>query len=74
MQRVKRFAGCISNKGYEASSILLRKVYAVIPDEPAGQDDFLRIVDESGEDHLYHQGHFFFVELPEEVKRVLAAA
>ncbi len=54
--------------------MIIRKIYAVIPDVPAEHDDFLRIVDESGEDYLCHTSHFIFVELPEEVERALAAA
>jgi len=33
----------------------------------------VRIVDESGEDYLYHKSHFLFVEFPRSVtKRILA--
>ncbi len=66
----KRFALCIDNKGYEAS-LIPRKIYEVIPDEQAEHDDFVRVIDESGEDYLYHKNHFVFVELPKEVVRVL---
>lgn len=69
----RRYVLCIDNKGYEAS-LIPRKIYEVLPDERAEQDDFLRVIDESGEDYLYHKSHFVFVELPEEVERVLAAA
>ncbi len=34
------------------------KIYEVIPDEKAEQDDFVRVIDESGEDYLFHQSHF----------------
>ncbi|MBI5715375.1 MAG: hypothetical protein HZC38_18410 [Chloroflexi bacterium] len=69
----KRFVLCIDNKDYEAS-LIPRKIYEVIPDDQAEQDDFVRVIDESGEDYLYHKNHFMFVELPEEVERVLVAA
>ena len=69
----KRFVLCIDNKDYEAS-LIPRKIYEVIPDDQAEQDDFVRVIDESGEDYLYHKNHFVFVELPEEVERVLVAA
>ena len=68
----KRFVLCIDNRGYEAS-LIPRKIYEVIPDDQAEQDDFVRVIDESGEDYLYHKNHFVFVELPEEVERVLVA-
>ena len=73
MSTRKRFAVCVDNKEYEAS-LIPRKIYEIIPDEQAAQDDFVRIIDESGEDYLYHVSHFVFIELPEEVERVLAAA
>ena len=69
----KRFAVCVDNKGYEAS-LIPRKIYEIVPDERAEQDDFVRIIDESGEDYLYHVSHFAFLELPEEVERALVAA
>ena len=57
----KRFAICIDNSDYEVS-LIPRKIYKVIPDEQAEQDDFIRITDESGEDYLYHVSHFVLVE------------
>ena len=67
------FAVCIDNTDYEAS-LILRKIYEVIPDEAAAKDDLIRIVDESGEDYLYHIDHFVLVEFPAEVGKILAAA
>ena len=69
----KKFAVCIDNAGYQAS-LIPRKIYEIIPDNQAEQDDFVRVVDESGEDYLYHVSHFAFIELPKEVERVLVAA
>lgn len=69
----KHFVLCIDNSGYEAS-LITRKVYEVIPDERAKKDDFIRIIDESGEDYLYHISHFVFIELPVEIEQMLVAA
>jgi hypothetical protein len=69
----KRFVVCIDNKEYEAS-LIPRKIYEIIPDKQAQLDDFIRIVDESGEDYLYHVKHFVFIDLPKDVERVLVAA
>ena len=66
----RRFAICVDNSDYEAS-LVLRKIYEIIPDEAAAGDDLLRIVDESGEDYLYHQSHFIVVEFPIEVEHAL---
>ena len=71
--KANKYAICINNKDYEAS-IIPRKIYEVIPDERAEKDDFIRIIDESGEDYLYHNSHFVFLELPLEVERALVTA
>jgi hypothetical protein len=68
-----KFVLCIDNTGNE-SSLITRKIYEIIPDPKAERDDFVRLVDESGEDYLHHKSHFVFIELPKEVERVLLAA
>ena len=73
MSTKKKYALCINNKNYEAS-LIPRKIYEIIPDERAEKDDFVRIIDESGEDYLYHTSHFVFIQLPLEVEKALVAA
>ena len=68
----RHFAICVDNADYEAS-LVLRKIYEIIPDEAAARDDLLRIVDESGEDYLYHRSQFVVVEFPVEVEHALLA-
>jgi len=68
----KRFAICIDNTDY-AASLIVKKIYEVLPDEEAAKDDFIRIIDESSEDYLYHVSHFILVELPLEVEQALIA-
>ena len=68
----KRFAICIDNTDY-AASLIVKKIYEVLPDEEAAKDDFFRIIDESGEDYLYHCSHFILIELPLEVEQALIA-
>lgn len=71
-QTTKSFALCIDNTDYEAS-LIPAKVYRVVPDPRAAKDDLVRIVDESGEDYLYHKSHFVFVDLsPVAKKHILA--
>jgi len=70
----KPFALCIVNTDYEAS-LIPGKVYRILADPRAAKDDLVRIVDESGEDYLYHRDHFVFVDFPKAVKkRILALA
>ena len=71
-QPAKQFALCLENEGNEAS-LILGKVYRILPDARAAKDDFVRIVDESGEDYLFHKSLFAFVDFPQAVrKRILA--
>ena len=68
----KPFALCVDNAEYEVS-LVLGKVYRVLPDARAARDDFIRLVDETGEDYLYHKSHFVFVDFPRAIaKRILA--
>lgn len=70
--RTKPFALCVDNTGYRAS-LVPGKVYRILPDPRAANDDSVRIVDESGEDYLYHKSHFVFVDFPPAVKKKLLA-
>lgn len=64
----KQFAVCIDNRDYEAS-LILRKLYPIIPDARAAKDQLLRIVDESGEDYLYPKDYFVLVDFPKPVEK-----
>ena len=48
----KHFALCVDNTKYEAS-LIRGKVYRILPDLRAAKDDFVRLVDESGENYLF---------------------
>lgn len=71
-QLTKHFALCIDNTDYKAS-LICGKVYRILPDLRAAKDDFVRIVDETGEDYLYHKSHFVFVDFPKAIKKKLLA-
>ena len=68
----KTFALCVDNTDYEAS-LIRGKVYRILPDPRAAKDDLVRIVDESGEDYLYHRSYFVFVDFPKAVKKRILA-
>ena len=68
----KQFALCLKNEGNEAS-LILGKVYRILPDARAAKDDFVRIVDESGEDYLFHKSQFAFVDFPQAVRKKILA-
>jgi len=70
--QTKPFALCIDNSEYRAS-LILGKIYPILSDPTAAKDDLVRIVDESGEDYLYHKDHFAFVDFPSGVKKKILA-
>ncbi len=69
---VKRFALCLENEGNEAS-LILGKVYRIVPDARAAKDNLVRIVDESGEDYLFDKSQFAFVDFPQAVRKKILA-
>jgi hypothetical protein len=52
----------------------LRKLYRVIPDTKAAKVDFVRVIDESGEDYLYPKAFFAPVRLTPPARKALMAA
>lgn len=66
------FAICIDNDGYEAA-LELRKIYRVLPPEANDPKDYVRIIDESGEDYLYNKKAFEMIDLPQRTERKLMA-
>jgi hypothetical protein len=68
----KRFVLCIENK--DCDDLIKRKVYQLVPDETASQDSYLRIIDESGEDYLYPESYFVFIQLPQKAQKALLEA
>jgi hypothetical protein len=68
----KQFALCLDNEGNEAS-LIVGKVYPILPDPRAAKDSLVRVVDESGEDYLFARSQFAFVDFPESVRRKLLA-
>jgi hypothetical protein len=70
MSTASHFAICIHNGEY-AGTLELRKVYEVLEDPIAAKRNFIRVVDESGEDYLYPQSWFVAVVVPENVEQLL---
>jgi hypothetical protein len=64
------FVLCVDNGGYP-ESLEVRKVYAVLPDERAATNDYIRVIDETGEDYLYPAKYFVPIQLPPEVAKTL---
>ncbi len=69
----KPYALCVSNEGTEVSLELL-KLYRIAEPEPNDPADWIRVVDESGEDYLYPAANFVLLKLPGDVQEVVAEA
>ncbi|MEK6409805.1 MAG: hypothetical protein AABN34_23005 [Acidobacteriota bacterium] len=69
-QQTSSYVLCINDGGYP-ESLEVRKVYAVLPDERAAANNYIRVIDETGEDYLYPKKYFVSIELPPEVAKVL---
>ncbi len=68
----RQFVLCVKNDGCE--DLEIRKIYEVLPDESAAKDDYIRIIDESGEDYLYPSNYFYPVEIAANVRKTLLRA
>lgn len=64
-----QFAICL-REDPQGEDLILHKIYRVLPD-PQAPADYLRIVDESGEDYLYSAHAFALVSLPPEIAEKL---
>ena len=71
-EKDRQFALCIKNDG--CGDLQTRKVYEVLPDDSAAKDEYLRIIDESGEDYLYPSNYFYPVEIAQSVRKTLLHA
>ena len=71
-EKDRQFVLCIKNEGCD--DLEIRKIYEVLPDENAAKDDYIRIIDESGEDYLYPASYFYPVEIAQNVRETLLSA
>jgi hypothetical protein len=64
---------CVRNEAYPAS-LEVRKVYRALRDPVAAKKNFVRVIDESGDDYLYPADYFVAINLPQAAKRVFVEA
>ncbi len=67
-----QFAVCINNKGFEAS-LEVGKLYEIVTDSNAENDDMIRIIDEDGEDYLFESQNFYPLTIPSDLAATLHA-
>jgi hypothetical protein len=63
---------CVDNTGYEMS-LERRKVYPLLPDESAALSNYVRVVDETGEDYLFPASRFVLIPVTREVEEAVLA-
>jgi len=64
-----RFAICINTD--DSDLLTPRMIYEVVPDESAAKSNYIRVIDNEGEDYLYPASYFVFVDFPAVVEQAL---
>jgi hypothetical protein len=72
-KREPQYVVCVTNEGYRVS-LVVRRIYQVVPDREAEKRGLVRVVDESGEDYLYPKKLFAAVDLPSALGKKFAVA
>ena len=64
-----QFAICINTD--DPDLLTPRMIYEVLPDESAAKSNYIRVIDNEGEDYLYPADYFVFVDFPDAVEQAL---
>ena len=65
----RQFAICLRTD--DPDLLTPRRIYEVLPDESAAKSQYIRVIDNEGEDYLYPATYFVFVDLPPAVEEAL---
>jgi hypothetical protein len=66
---VQQFAICINTD--DPDLLTPRMIYQVLPDESAAKSNYIRVIDNEGEDYLYPADYFILFAFPPAVERAL---
>lgn len=66
---IKQFAICINTD--DPDLLTPRMIYQVIPDESAARLNYIRVIDNEGEDYLYPAEYFIPFDFPPAIERAL---
>ncbi|MBE2224469.1 MAG: hypothetical protein IAF02_23210 [Anaerolineae bacterium] len=64
-EQATQFAICIYT--HDSDLLTPRMVYRVLPDEDAAKSNYIRVIDNEGEDYLYPADYFVLADLPRSV-------
>jgi hypothetical protein len=68
----RQFAICI--RAEDEDLLTPRRIYEILPDESAAKSQYIRVIDDEGEDYLYPASHFVLVDFPPAVEQALLQA
>ncbi len=68
----RQFAICI--RAEDPDLLTPRRIYEILPDESAAKSQYLRVIDDEGEDDLYPASYFVLVDFPPAVEQALLQA
>jgi hypothetical protein len=66
-----KFVICINTD--DPDLLTPRMIYEVLPDESAAKSNYIRVIDNEGEDYLYPADFFIFVDFSYPVKQALSS-
>lgn len=72
METLNKFAICIFAD--DDSLLTPRRIYQILPDESADGSDYIRVIDDEGEDYLYPKKFFVFSPFSVDVEKALLQA
>ena len=64
-----RFAICVHTD--DPDLLTPRMIYQILPDDAAAKSDYVRVIDNEGEDYLYPAKYFILVDFPQPIQQVL---
>jgi hypothetical protein len=67
-----QFAICV--KTDDPDLLTPRMIYQILPDESAAKSNYIRVIDNEGEDYLYPANYFIVFDFPPAVERALLGA
>jgi len=64
-----RFAICVHTD--DPDLLTPRMIYEVVPDDSAAKSNYIRVIDNEGEDYLYPADYFLLVDFPHTIQETL---
>lgn len=65
-----KFAICVQSDDYDL--LTPRMIYEVLQDKNAEKSNYIRVIDNEGEDYLYPADYFIFVDFPHLIEQALS--